>query len=59
MSLRIVNSSGGTRTLAFPAGWTFISNTPSDIANSKTGILSINCYGDLDTDVVCAYAFEA
>ena len=56
MSVRIVNSSGTAKDMAFPSGWVFVSPKPLNIPDGKTGILSINCYGAADADVVCAYA---
>jgi hypothetical protein len=58
LSIRIVSDSSG-HTLAFPAGWVFISTKPTAIAASKTAILSLTCYGSADTDIVAAYKEEA
>ena len=58
VSIRIV-ADGSTRSLSFPAGWTFIGTEPSDIDAGKTGVLSLKSYGTTDADVVAAYAVEA
>lgn len=50
---------GTTRTLAFPAGWKFVGAKPTDIAASKTAILTVTCFGSADADIVAAYAVEA
>lgn len=58
VSLRIV-ADGSTRTLTFPAGWTFIgAAAPADIAAGKTAILSMTTYGSTEGDVVAAYSVE-
>jgi len=46
------------RTLTFPA-WKFIGTKPVDQAASKTGVLTVTCFGTADTDIVAAYAVEA
>jgi len=45
------------RTLTFPA-WKFIGTKPADQAASKTGVLTVTCFGTADTDIVAAYAVE-
>jgi hypothetical protein len=50
---------GSTRTLTFPVGWKFMGTKPTDIAASKTAMLTILFFDDNDTDAVCAYAVEA
>ena len=59
LSLRIVNDSGSTQTITPNASWVFIGTSPTDIADGKTGILSLTCYGSAETDIVAAYAVEA
>jgi hypothetical protein len=49
---------GTTRTLAFPAGWKFVGSKPTDIAASKTAILTLTCFGSADADIVAGYAVE-
>lgn len=46
------------RTLTFPA-WKFVGTKPTQIAASKTAILTISGFGSADTDIVAAYAEEA
>ena len=58
ISVRII-ADGSTRAFTFPAGWTFIGTAPTDIAASKTGMLSLKSYGTTDADVVAAYSVEA
>ena len=47
------------RTLTFPAGWVFVGTKPSNIAASKTGVLSLTFFGTADTDCVAAYGVQA
>jgi len=56
--LRIITD-GSLRTLTFPAGWVFVGAKPADQAGSKTGVLSLTCFGTLEADVVASYAVEA
>ena len=59
ISVKILNSSGGTTSLTFPVSWKFLgSAAPGSIANGKTAVLSIAAYGTADSDVVAAYAVE-
>jgi len=55
--LRIITDST-LRTLDFPTGWIFVGTKPADQAASKTGILSLTCFGTLEADVVASYAVE-
>lgn len=49
---------GSTRTFTFPS-WKWVgSAAPANIAASKTMILSLECWGSNDTDIVAAYAVE-
>jgi hypothetical protein len=52
-------SDGSTRTLTFPASWVFVGAKPANIAATKTGILTLRCFGPAETDVVAQYAVEA
>ncbi len=55
---KLYNSSGSsTYTFTFPA-WVFVGAEPADIAPTKTGILTLTCFGTADTDIVAAYAVE-
>ncbi len=56
--LRIV-ADGSTRTLAFPAGWVFVTDKPTQIAANKTALLVLQCYGSNDSDIVASYAVQA
>jgi hypothetical protein len=59
ISVKILNSSGGSTSLTFPVSWKFLgSAAPGSIANGKTAVLSIAAYGTADSDVVAAYAVE-
>ena len=53
-----IAADASARTLTFPAGWKFVGSKPTDIAASKTGILTVTCFGSADTDAVAAYAVE-
>ena len=55
---KLYNSSGSsTYTLAFPS-WKFVGAKPTDIAPTKTGILTLTSFGTTDTDIVAGYAVE-
>lgn len=59
VTFRIV-ADGTERTLAFPAGWTFVgAEAPASIAADKVGILAVQSFGISDASVVAAYAVEA
>lgn len=56
LSLLIIGD-GSTRTLTFPAGWSFLgSAAPATLAAGKKAVLSLTSYGALDADVIAAYA---
>jgi hypothetical protein len=57
-TIKILNNAT-LHTLAFPAGWKFVGAKPTDIAASKTAILTVTCFGSADADIVAAYAVEA
>ena len=57
-TIKILDSGSG-QTLAFPAGWIFVGTLPTAIAASKTGILTLTCFGTTEASVVAAYAEEA
>jgi len=55
---KLNNSSGSsTYTFTFPA-WKFVGTKPTDIAPTKTGILTLTCFGTSNTDIVAGYAVE-
>lgn len=56
--LRLV-ADGTARNLTFPAGWKFIGAKPTNIAASKSAILSLTFFGSADTDCIAAYGVEA
>jgi hypothetical protein len=56
-SVRVV-CDGTTRTLTFPAGWTWLGSIPASLAAGDTGYLSITAYGAADTDVIAAWSYE-
>jgi len=45
-------------TLTFPAGWIFVGTKPTDIAASKTGILSLTSFTAVDSGVIASYAVQ-
>ena len=58
-TFKLYNSSGSsTYTFTFPA-WKFVGTKPTNIAPTKTGILTLTCFGTSNTDIVAAYAVEA
>ena len=46
------------RNLTFPADWKFIGTKPSNIAASKTGILTLTFFGSTDADCIAAYGVQ-
>ena len=46
------------RNLTFPADWKFIGTIPSNIAASKTGILTLTFFGSTDADCIAAYGVQ-
>lgn len=57
VTVRVVN--GGTlRTLTFPAAWAFVGPKPAEIAASKTGLLSLVCFGADAADVMAGWAVQ-
>ena len=50
---------GSLRTLAFPAGWRWIgAAAPASLAANKVAVLSLNCFGTTEADVVARYLAE-
>ena len=59
LTLRVVPGSS-TRTFTSFADWVWLSSSePASIAASKTGILSLTCYGTAETDIVAVWAVES
>ena len=56
-TIKILNDAT-LHTLTFPAGWKFVGAKPTDIAVSKTAILTLTCFGSADADIVAGYAVE-
>ena len=58
-SVRVI-CDGTTRTLTWPAGWTWLGSgvPPASLAAGDVGYLSITAYGAADTDVVAAWSYE-
>lgn len=58
-SVRVV-CDGTTRTLTFPAGWTWLgaSVPPASLNANDVGYLSIVAFGATDNDVVAAWSYE-
>ena len=54
-TIKILNDAT-LHTLTFPAGWKFVGAKPTDIAVSKTAILTLTCFGSADADIVAGYA---
>ena len=55
-TIKILNNAT-LHTLTFPA-WKFVGAKPTDIAGSKTAILTLTCFGSADADIVAGYAVE-
>lgn len=58
VSVRIVGGSS-TYSLTFPSGWKFVSSKPLSLAANKTGVLSLTCFGNAESNVVAAWVAEA
>lgn len=57
-SVRVV-CDGTTRTLTWPAGWTWLgSGAPASLAANDVGYVSIVAFGTADSDVVAAWSYE-
>ena len=57
--VRIV-ADGSARTLAFPAGWTFVGGAaPASIAADKTALLRLWCFGLSEDEVVAQWLVES
>ena len=54
-TIRLVND-GTLQNLTLHSSWKIVGTAPSDIAASKTGILTVTCFGAAETDIVAAYA---
>lgn len=52
-------SGASSRTLTFPSGWVFLGTKPSSISASKTGVLTITCYGTTESDVVAEWYVQS
>ena len=57
-TIRLVNDAT-LQNLTLNASWKVVGAAPTDIAASKTGILTLTCFGTAETDIVAAYAVEA
>ena len=57
-TLRLINTSGSAITLGFDGSWKFVGTKPTDLAGSKTAILTLTCFGSSASDVVAGYAVE-
>jgi hypothetical protein len=57
-TIRLVND-GTLQNLTLHSSWKIVGAAPTDIAASKTGILTLTCFGTAETDIVAAYAVEA
>lgn len=56
--LRII-ADASTRTLTFPAGWTFVTAKPASIAANKTATLVLICTDANDSGILAAYSVES
>tara|TARA_R110000803_G_scaffold71192_1_gene134324 strand:+ start:2498 stop:3109 length:612 start_codon:yes stop_codon:yes gene_type:complete len=57
-TIRLVNDAT-LQNLTLHASWKVIGTAPADIAASKTGVLTLTCFGTAEADIVAAYAVEA
>lgn len=51
-------ASGSTWGMAFPGAWVFLTDPPTELEASKTGILSLTSFGTSYSDIVAAYAAQ-
>jgi hypothetical protein len=58
VTLRVI-ASGDDRDISFPADWTFVSFKPTSVADGKTGVLAVTCFGNTALGAVAAWAVEA
>jgi hypothetical protein len=58
VTVRVINGST-QRTLTFPTGWVFVGTKPSNIAASKTGVLTVTSFGTTEADCVAAWSVQA
>jgi hypothetical protein len=56
-TIRLVNDAT-LQNLTLHSSWKVIGTAPTDIAASKTAILTLTCFGTAETDIVAAYAVE-
>jgi len=54
----VLTCDASIRTLAFPAGWRWLTAIPASIAANKKAILSLRSTGTSDADVIAAYVEE-
>jgi len=57
-TIRIIGGSSAYG-FAFPAGWKFVNEAPTDLAIGKYGVLTITNTTNLEAGAICAYAVEA
>jgi len=57
-TIRIIGG-GSAYTLAFPAGWKFVNEAPTDLAIGKYAVLTLTSTTTAEAGVICAYAVEA
>ena len=57
VTVRVLNGAN-VRTVAFPAGWTFVGVKPTTIDSSKVGVLTVTAFGGTDASVVAAWAVQ-
>jgi hypothetical protein len=56
--VRII-AGAASRTLTFPAEWTFIGTKPASIPSGKTAKMSIECYGTTNADVLIGISIQS
>ncbi len=57
-TIRLVNDAT-LQNITLNASWKVVGTVPTDIAASKTAILTLTCFGTAEADIVAAYAVEA
>lgn len=55
VTIRVTNGST-QRNVAFPSGWKFVGEKPTNIASNKVAILTITSFGSTEADCVAAWA---
>ena len=59
ITLRLTNASGSARNFTFPSDWVVVPAKPASIANGKTALLTLTCFGTTNASVVGDYRVQS